>query len=77
MQRSDLDFMVREVLALANDKMFNQKNLIILDSRQRMNLFILTNAAQSLLMLNKRKIDDSKCVTMIKHLVKTAFATLI
>ena len=74
MQSLVLEFMIGGALTLDNEKRFDKKNVIKFDSKQRMNLFGLTIVVQSLLKLKKRKIDDSKCITMTKHPVKLYFA---
>ena len=50
--------------------------MINFDYRQRINLFSLTNAVQSLLILKKNKIGHGKCITMIKYLGKTVLCAL-
>ena len=68
--------MIGRVLTLDNEKIFDKKNVIKFDREQRMNLFRLTIIIQSLLKLKKRKVGDSKHITMIKHPAKTVFCAL-
>ena len=50
--------MIGGVFALADEKKIDKKSVIKFNCRKRMNHFGLTNAAQSLLILKKRKIGD-------------------
>ena len=53
-QSIELEFMIGGALALADEKIFDKKIVIKFNCRQRINLFKLANAVQSLLMLKKR-----------------------
>ena len=75
-QSMELEFMIGGVLTLASEKTFDKKSMIKFDCRQRMNLSGLTIITQSLLKLKKRKVDNSKHITTMKHPVKTVFCAL-
>ena len=70
----ELEFMIGEILILADDKAFDKHRMIKFDREQWIDYFTFTLIVQSLLKFNRKRIGDGKCITIIKYPVKPSSA---